>query len=175
MVYRNGSFKEMITGSAAPVSSRFIFVFALSQFSGPDYLGAWNRLYSEALQGVLHFFRQQREQTLVTLCYWDFLGRSQSESVLFIALHLYYFWLLENSVLFVSCSAACIKRCAHSLSTSPSMILTRGGDSVAYTVTFYFWRTRNSRGGGGEIWVLGSEVWGLSFPGLSLLDTPIRQ
>ena len=26
------------------VSSRFIFVFALSQFSGPDYLGAWNRL-----------------------------------------------------------------------------------------------------------------------------------
>ena len=28
----------------SPVSSRFIFVFALSQFSGPDYLGAWNRL-----------------------------------------------------------------------------------------------------------------------------------
>ena len=27
-----------------PVSSRFIFVFALCQFSGPDYLGAWNRL-----------------------------------------------------------------------------------------------------------------------------------
>ena len=26
--------------------SRFIFVFALSQFSGPDYLGAWNRLQS---------------------------------------------------------------------------------------------------------------------------------
>ena len=26
------------------VSSRFIFVFALSQFSGPDYLRAWNRL-----------------------------------------------------------------------------------------------------------------------------------
>ena len=25
-------------------SSRFIFVFALSQFSGPDYLGAWNRV-----------------------------------------------------------------------------------------------------------------------------------
>ena len=29
-----------------PVSSRFIFVFALSQFSGPDYLGTWNRLCS---------------------------------------------------------------------------------------------------------------------------------
>ena len=28
----------------SPVSCRFIFVFALSQFSGPDYLGAWNRL-----------------------------------------------------------------------------------------------------------------------------------
>ena len=27
------------------VSSRFIFVFALCQFSGPDYLGAWNRLH----------------------------------------------------------------------------------------------------------------------------------
>ena len=30
----------------SPVSSPFIFVFALSQFSGPDYLGAWNRLQS---------------------------------------------------------------------------------------------------------------------------------
>ena len=30
--------------SLSPVSFRFIFVFALSQFSGPDYLGAWNRL-----------------------------------------------------------------------------------------------------------------------------------
>ena len=28
----------------SPVSSRFIFVFAFSLFSGPDYLGAWNRL-----------------------------------------------------------------------------------------------------------------------------------
>ena len=31
-------------GKSLPVSSRFIFVLALSQFSGPDYLGAWNRL-----------------------------------------------------------------------------------------------------------------------------------
>ena len=30
----------------SPVSSRFIFVFALSQFSVPDYLGVWNRLDS---------------------------------------------------------------------------------------------------------------------------------
>ena len=31
----------------SPVSSRFIFVFALSssQFRGPDYLGTWNRLW----------------------------------------------------------------------------------------------------------------------------------
>ena len=30
----------------SPVSLRFIFVFVLSQFSGPNYLGAWNRLHS---------------------------------------------------------------------------------------------------------------------------------
>ena len=28
----------------SPVFSRFIFVFSLSQFSGPNYLRAWNRL-----------------------------------------------------------------------------------------------------------------------------------
>ena len=36
---------EKLTGRA--VSSRFfsfLFMFALSQFNGPDYLGAWNRL-----------------------------------------------------------------------------------------------------------------------------------
>ena len=32
------------SGGGSPVSSRLIFVFALSQFSGPSYLGAWNRL-----------------------------------------------------------------------------------------------------------------------------------
>ena len=32
-----------------PVSSRFIFLFALSQFSGPYYLGAWNRLHSRRI------------------------------------------------------------------------------------------------------------------------------
>ena len=40
---------EMITGSAASsplslISSRFTFVFVLSQFSRPNYLGAWDRL-----------------------------------------------------------------------------------------------------------------------------------
>ena len=47
LVYRNGSFKEMLTGSAAPALPsflRFIFVFVLSQFSGPDCLRGWNRL-----------------------------------------------------------------------------------------------------------------------------------
>ena len=34
----------------SPVSSRFTYVFALSQFSGPNYLGAWNRLLPQELQ-----------------------------------------------------------------------------------------------------------------------------
>ena len=32
----------------SPVSFGYIFVFVLSQFSGPDYLGAWNRLTRKA-------------------------------------------------------------------------------------------------------------------------------
>ena len=39
--------KEGRESLVSPVSSRFIFVFALSQFSGPNYLGAWNRLCSQ--------------------------------------------------------------------------------------------------------------------------------
>ena len=44
--------REMIIGSAASPGSPqfppvfFFFVFAFSQFRGPDYLGAWNRLLS---------------------------------------------------------------------------------------------------------------------------------
>ena len=33
-----------LSDSGASVSFRFIFVFVLSQFSGPNYLEAWNRL-----------------------------------------------------------------------------------------------------------------------------------
>ena len=36
--------KGAVGPSLSPVSSRFIFVFALSQFRRPDYLEAWNRL-----------------------------------------------------------------------------------------------------------------------------------
>ena len=47
--------KEGTESSPLPVSSRFIFVFALSQFSGPDCLGAWNRLVAGGIvmPGVL--------------------------------------------------------------------------------------------------------------------------
>ena len=34
-----------LTARPLPSFPRFIFVFAFSQFSRPDYLGAWNRLY----------------------------------------------------------------------------------------------------------------------------------
>jgi len=40
---RNGE-RGRETTFFSQLSSRFIFVFALSQFLGPDYLGAWNRL-----------------------------------------------------------------------------------------------------------------------------------
>ena len=39
-----GREREPPPSPLSPVSFLFIFVFALSQFSGPDYLGAWNRL-----------------------------------------------------------------------------------------------------------------------------------
>ena len=41
-----GRKREALPPPLSPVSSRFIFTFVLSQFSGPDYLGAWNRLFS---------------------------------------------------------------------------------------------------------------------------------
>ena len=50
LVYQNGSLKKWLQAPPpllSPVSSRFIFVFALSQFSGLDYLGAWNRLVGQ--------------------------------------------------------------------------------------------------------------------------------
>ena len=36
-----------VKDSRKVVSSRFTFVFALSQFSGPNNLGAWNRLIKQ--------------------------------------------------------------------------------------------------------------------------------
>ena len=47
LVYRDGTFKKWLQApppALSPVSSRFILVFALSQFGGPDNLRAWNRL-----------------------------------------------------------------------------------------------------------------------------------
>ena len=43
-IERSGSPEQVVVSLLSPVLSRFIFVFALSQFSGPDYRGAWNRL-----------------------------------------------------------------------------------------------------------------------------------
>ena len=37
-----------------PVSPRFIFEFALSQFSGHDYLGAWNSLILKLNGGIIY-------------------------------------------------------------------------------------------------------------------------
>ena len=47
--------KEGTESSPLPVSSRFILVFALSQFSPPNCLGAWNRLVAGGIvmPGVL--------------------------------------------------------------------------------------------------------------------------
>ena len=49
----------------SPVFSRFIFVFALSQFSGPDYLGAWNRLMGSWLftKTFLKFHKEKGHQS----------------------------------------------------------------------------------------------------------------
>ena len=40
----------------SPVSSRFISVFALSQYSGPDYLGAWKRLNLEHTHNTIYMY-----------------------------------------------------------------------------------------------------------------------
>ena len=44
------------SGGGSPVSCRFIFVFALSQFSGPNYLGASNRL-GLIRQKLCHYYQ----------------------------------------------------------------------------------------------------------------------
>ena len=52
------------------VSSRFIFVFALSQFSGTDYLGAWNRLSGKPIENIFGTTFQAIER----LEHYTFLG-----------------------------------------------------------------------------------------------------
>ena len=80
-------------GSAMPQTTVFNQKFSCA----PPRL---DQPYSKALQGLLHFFQQQREQTLVTSCCWDFLDS---------------FWATRSPICI--CLAACIKRCTHSLST----------------------------------------------------------
>ena len=51
----------------SPVFSRFIFVFALSQFSGPNYLGAWNRL-GLIRQKLCHHYQVRVETKKFSKC-----------------------------------------------------------------------------------------------------------
>ena len=51
----------------SPVFSRFIFVFALSQFSGPSYLGAWNRL-GIIRQKLCHHYQVRAETKKFSKC-----------------------------------------------------------------------------------------------------------
>ena len=58
-----------------PVSSRFIFVFAPSQFSGPDYLRAWNRLCS--LPSSLLLLKLPNILSLLDYIYNDWLNKKK--------------------------------------------------------------------------------------------------
>ena len=49
------------------VFSRFIFVFSLSQFSGPNYLGAWNRL-GLIRQKLCHHYQVREERKKFSKC-----------------------------------------------------------------------------------------------------------
>ena len=49
------------------VFSRFIFVFSLSQFSGPNYLGAWNRL-GLIRQKLCHHYQVRAETKTFSKC-----------------------------------------------------------------------------------------------------------
>ena len=55
------------SGGGSPVSSRFIFVFALSQFSGPSYLGAWNRL-GLIRQKLCHHYQIRAQKKKIVKC-----------------------------------------------------------------------------------------------------------
>ena len=49
------------------VFSRFIFMFSLSQFSGPNYLGAWNRLCL-IRQKLCHHYQVRAERKKFSKC-----------------------------------------------------------------------------------------------------------
>ena len=51
----------------SPVSSRFIFVFSLSHFSGPNYLRAWNRL-GLIRQKLCHHYQVRAETKKFSKC-----------------------------------------------------------------------------------------------------------
>ena len=51
----------------SPVFSRFIFVLALSQFSAPNYLGAWNRL-GLIRQKLCHHYQVRAETKKFSKC-----------------------------------------------------------------------------------------------------------
>ena len=63
----------------SPVFSRFIFVFSLSQFSGPNYLRAWNRL-GLIRQKLCHHYQVRVETKNSPNAFWIriFLFRSYS-------------------------------------------------------------------------------------------------
>ena len=98
--------------------------------------------YSKALQGLLHFFQQQSSRE--SRPWW----RCAVET----------FWTLSGplAVLFVFA-----RQLALNAARIPWAHHLPWGNSVAYHVTFYFWWTCNTRGGGVERWVWGlrSEVW----------------
>ena len=69
-----------------PVSSHFIFVFMLSQFSGPDYLTAWNRLWVFQLnegQNAEQKPKSTGNSKLVHICFFQIFHKTASTKKLF--------------------------------------------------------------------------------------------
>ena len=62
------------------LSSRFIFVFILSQFSGPDYLGAWNRLLIYQCCGYNWY--SMRGRILLDLFVWHTIRQFSAHNAL---------------------------------------------------------------------------------------------
>ena len=55
----------------SPVFCRFIFVFSLSQFSGPNYLRAWNRL-GLIRQKLCHHYQVRAETKKILQMHFEF-------------------------------------------------------------------------------------------------------